>query len=219
MPNWCYTDITINHSNEKALKKFYSKLETWLATDAMQSSWPGNWLGNLVLNSGIGTVDTGANTDFRCRGYVVDMDIDSCSISIHTETAWSPCLRLFSAIIKKYLPKAELVFTAEESGNELYSTNDPAMEGMYVLDIWENEFIHDNICEGLNFLSQSELEKYLMWLLLKENSEEARTFLAMTRCCIPEDAVFRKLLKLYNNMEFDGVSLHQYEHACVEDFD
>jgi hypothetical protein len=47
-------------------------------------------------------------------------------------------------LLEKYLPDAELIYSAEECGCELYCTNDPTIEGNYYIDAAGSDDIDSN---------------------------------------------------------------------------
>ena len=136
MPNWCYTNITINHESEAEVEKLEKLIEEWTSKDYMPNGFGHKWLGNVVLGSGVGTVDTDKATDLRCRGTICDYYRNGSELTINTETAWSPMMQMWVKILEKYLPGAELVYTAEEPGNGVWCTNDPALVNKWVIDYY-----------------------------------------------------------------------------------
>ena len=144
MPNWCYTNITINHENETELQKLSNLIDEWTSKDYMENGFGNNWLGNVVLGSGVGTVNTDKETDLRCRGTIIHSMVTDNQLIIDTETAWSPMLQMWVKILEKYLPDAELIYNADECGNGVNDTNDPALEGKYILDYYGDEDIESD---------------------------------------------------------------------------
>jgi hypothetical protein len=136
MPNWCQTRITINHEDENKLKELESNINKWISYNHKENGFGLNWLGNIVGNSKVGTVDENPETDLRCRGWVDYMQYNDNQLIIDVETAWSPMLKMWVKVLEKYLPDAELIYTAEECGNELYCTNDNAMNKEYIIDAY-----------------------------------------------------------------------------------
>ena len=136
MPNWCYTNITISHESEIEIEKIEKLVDEWTSKDYMENGFGLKWLGNIVLGSGVGTVDTGKETDLRCRGSIVDYYRNGNELVINTETAWTPMLQMWVKIIEKYLPDAELIYNTEECGNDISHTNDPDLVGKYILDYY-----------------------------------------------------------------------------------
>ena len=146
MPNWCYTNITICHNDKNKLKAFFDKVEKWRKKPYKTNDFDTytlGWLGNIVGNSGLAVWKKKENgrEDFApsisCRGSLQSFELMDGQINLSTETAWGPMLEMWKLLCEKYLPGAEIYYTAEESGNCLYQTNDPDMIGKYYIDIWE----------------------------------------------------------------------------------
>ena len=146
MPNWCYTNITIYHDDEEKLKAFFNMVEEWRKKPFKKNDfdlYTLGWLGNIVGNSGIaewkeredGREDFVPN--IACRGSLQTFELHGNRININTETAWSPMLEMWKLLCDKYLPEADITFTAEEPGNCLYQSNDPDVVGKYCIDVWE----------------------------------------------------------------------------------
>lgn len=133
MPNWCSTRIIIKCNDEEKMKNFEEKLRELISHNYMENGFGLTWLGNLVGNSGIGTVDENKETDLRCRGSITYMEKFGEELFIDTETAWAPMLKVFVKLLEKYLPEAELIYEAEEPGCGVYYTNDPDLVGKYSL--------------------------------------------------------------------------------------
>lgn len=136
MPNWCYTNITINHESETEVEKLEKLIDEWTSKNYMDNGFDKKWLGNVVLGSGVGTVDTDNATDLRCRGTIIDYYRSGGELVINTETAWVPMLRMWVKVIDKYLPGAEIIYNADECGCDINHTNDPCLVGKYILDYY-----------------------------------------------------------------------------------
>ena len=199
MPNWCVTDITIHHENEKELEIFYEKLDEWLNHAYMENDF-GSWLGNIVGNSGIGTIDTGKETDLRCRGSVIYISEPSDGeLTISTETAWVPMIKMWVKLLDKYLPDAELIYTAEEPGCEIYYTNDPSIAGIYMFDIWDDTNIDIE-------LSDQYFEKEMIGILQELLGSK--------------ETIFERLMnEFYNSQLSEQMCIHQYEYIDAERLD
>ncbi len=141
MANWCYTNITISHKDQGLLEGFFEKIEEWTSKDYVKNDFGHNWLGNIVGNSGIAKWTDDFHTDsgeyIKARGTLNERHLNKGYINLATKTAWGPMMRMWVLVCEKYLPGAEIIFTAEESGNLLYQTNDPDLEGKYYIDVWE----------------------------------------------------------------------------------
>lgn len=139
MPNWCYTNITIDCDDEVRLKEFEEKLNGWMNHNYKDNGFGLTWLGNLVGNSGIRTVDECKDTDLCCRGSIIYTENFGTQLLIDTETAWTPMLQLFEKLLEKYLPEAELIYSAEEPGGGILHTNDPDLSEKYYVDVMDLE--------------------------------------------------------------------------------
>ena len=144
MPNWCSTRITINYESREKLQELLDLVEKWTKSDYEKNGFGLSWLGNVVGNSGVGTVSTGQSTDLHCRGYINSLELFDNQFIIDTETAWTPMLKLWIKVLEKYLPGATLLYTAEECGNNIYYTNDPDLVGCYYIDAWDVPGIDSN---------------------------------------------------------------------------
>lgn len=137
MPNWCSTRITINSEQCNKLKQLEKLINEWTSKDYKDNGFGLNWLGNIVGNSQIGTVDKNDETYLKCRGSLTYMEYTDNQLIIDTETAWVPMLKMWIRIIEKYIPDAELIYEAEECGCGIQCTNDPCLQGKYVIDVWD----------------------------------------------------------------------------------
>ena len=142
MPNWCLTNIVIN-ANENDLKVFNKLLDQWTSRNYMKNGFGHEWLGNIVLGSGIGTVDTNPETDIRCRGVITQKQLCDDMLDIQTETAWVPMLDMWVKLVEKFIPEADITYTAEEGGCGIFCTNDPDLVDKYVVDSWTGSIESD----------------------------------------------------------------------------
>ena len=113
MPNWCMTKLIITHNDESKLKVFDKLLDQWTSRNYRGNGFGRNWLGNIVLGSGIGTVDTNPKTDFRCRGTMDYKELHRDELTIDVSTAWSPMLRMWIKLVNKFIPDADVTYIAE----------------------------------------------------------------------------------------------------------
>ena len=135
MPNWCYTNIVINHKDKTKLEDLANKISEWSHKDFCDNGFHDGWLGNIVGNSGIANPLEADSP--RCRGTLTSIYFDNGQINMSTETAWAPMMKMWQMIIDKYLPDADIWYTAEEPGNCIFESNDPDVIGKYYIDIWE----------------------------------------------------------------------------------
>lgn len=198
MPNWCLTRITINNENQTELERFNELLDRWISKNYKENGFGLEWLGNIVGNSGIGTVDENKDTDLRCRGRLTYSEVvDDGQLIINTETAWCPMLKMWVKLLEKYLPNAELIYEAEECGNGIYSTNDPYMKGLYIIDCWDIDDI-DSDWEASEETVIKTLQK-----LLDTNVTDVD-----------------KLLKYLRDSEYDDkISIHKWDFDEIDIWD
>lgn len=197
MPNWCYTNIYIHHEDENALKELESKIKDWTNSNYMETGFGNSWLGNIVIGSGIGTIDTGEETDIRCRGLLTYMEQYGNTLQIDTETAWAPMMKMWDKIINKYLPDAEIIYIAEECGEGLYWTNDPCYMDKYYIDAYDMEDIET----GYD-VSREETIKILQQLLESE-----------------DDSIDDLINKFYDSNYIDKMSIHEWEYVEINELD
>jgi hypothetical protein len=79
-------------------------------------------------------------------------------------------LEMWRLLCDKYLPGADIYYTAEESGNGLYQTNDPNIDGTYYIDIWEppEEFEDE---ESMYEAEESDAIEFLQRVLKTEETD------------------------------------------------
>ena len=195
MPNWCYTNITINHENEIEVEKLEKLIDEWTTKDYMTNGFGHKWLGNVVLGSGVGTVDTDNATDLRCRGTIIDYYRTGNELVINTETAWSPMLQMWVKVLEKYLPDAELIYSADECGFDINDTNDPALVGKYILDYYGDEDIE----------SDWEASEEVVRLTLQELLDTTETDV-------------KKLIEMVYEGDYD-ISVRKWEYSDVSNWD
>ena len=193
MPNWCTTRITINHDDENKLKEFEKLINEWTSKNYMENGFGLQWLGNIVGNSGIGTIDKNLETDLRCRGSITWIECDDYQLLIDTETAWVPMLKMWVKLLEKYLPDAELIYSAEECGMGIYSTNDPCLKDCYIMDCYDMEDIESD------WEASEETVRKILQELLKTDETDVE-----------------KLIELLNDSEYgDKMIVHKWEYDDI----
>ena len=126
MPNLFYTDINIECNSEKEAKALYDKINKWTSVNYRKNDFGLNWLGNIVGNSGLDSMNDRGDFSVRCRGSLIylDMNENGDEIVVSTETAWCPMLQMWKLICQIYLPSGyDIKYSAEETGWGLYETN------------------------------------------------------------------------------------------------
>lgn len=190
MPNWCSTAITIKHDNREKLNELSEMIGQWTSKNYKDNGFGLSWLGNIVGNSGVGTVDENIKTDLHCRGWMTNDEISDGQLVIQTETAWVPMLKMWQMILEKYLPDAELIYEAEECGCELFCTNNKELCNRYVIDVCDSDKIESN------------------W-----NATEDEVIEVLQELCNSTETSIEKLLDKFNKMENENISIQKWEFS------
>lgn len=118
MPNWCSTiykcvgDLKEIKSLHKILKQIDRR-----KTSIVENSFGKWWLGNLVTKLG------GDWNKYRCRGEILEYNLDGNVLTIYQSTAWSEQEGV-REIIEKTFPSIKVYYRDEESGCGVFCTND-----------------------------------------------------------------------------------------------
>lgn len=139
MPNWCFNCITINYDDSERLENLYNLIEEWTSKEYMESDYGTDWFGNIVLGSGVGSIDLNTDRGLFCRGRLDNIELFPDSLIISTESAWQPCIKMWLKIIEKYLSGATLTYVAEMDDDGEYVTNNPDLIDKYIFDAYDND--------------------------------------------------------------------------------
>ena len=185
MANTCMTTVTINGDQDelKCLAK--------IIDEAMNDPDPTRrgWLGHLLCDY---------EKEVSHRGEISYFEETDDQLFLDIETAWSPMMGPIKLIVERYAPNAEIIFTAEEPGSEIFVSNDPCVIGMY--EVWGSECFPNmpDDYRGIgDLISEKEL-KPLLEQSLGHTGEMADLVAEMN--------------------ELDDVSIHRYEQALVDEF-
>lgn len=123
MANWCKTEYTFTGDREsfEGIYALMHGLENEEVADD-ESDFGSAWLGRLVTALGRD------RETIKCRGEWTDLCLNDDTLTFTTWTAWTPAYEVIELLRLKF-PGTEYYFYAEESGNDLYETNDK--EGRY----------------------------------------------------------------------------------------
>jgi len=207
MPNWCSTRIIINSNNKDKLNELFKNIKEWTSKDYCKNGFGNNWLGNVVGNSGIakcefdnaGNMTKDFTTDkgesIACRGSITWLEIEADDvIHIEQETAWRSMMRMWVLVCEKYLGEDyDITFDSEECGCGLYETNDPLMENLYVIDIYD---------------APDDLDWESDW-----DAPEEKVIKFCQEVLKTEETDIDKLLEMAE--ELDWVSIHKWEFTDV----
>lgn len=138
MPNWCFTHVTFYSKNKENVVDLHAKLMQYSSV-SYDKKVEKSWLGNILLNAGVGTYDEILADKYGyCRGWVDDIgDVTQSdgyySFFVTVQDAWAPHTEPFYHLLGKlYGHEVKMAFAAEEPGCEVYVKYDP--DNLYYAD-------------------------------------------------------------------------------------
>ena len=208
MPNWCATKIEFK-GNSDDIKKLHDFISDREANDAVgiPNDFGLAWLGNYLERAGVD------HDDYDCRGdvwHVDDLRDEDTSFFIDVDTAWVPMLKMWQVIIGKLnLTDVHITYFAVEPGSELYQTNDKALVGKYIVDMYDPDALDAEIVETLSWddyesVSEHDLREALCKVLKLTPSQKSMGTAG--------------LIRILNNLTGeDGVSILKWEEVPIEE--
>ena len=151
MPNWCDTSYKCV-GDPKEVRKLNSVLKYMekRKTSILSNGFGKMWLGNLVHKLG------GNWEELRCRGEITDFSLDGNVLTINQQTAWCEQEGV-REIIEKSFPSIKVYYMEQESGCEVFCTNDASGEYFperYFLDSFEDWEYFETIDDAAKFVSR-----------------------------------------------------------------
>ena len=151
MPNWCDTSYKCV-GDPKEVRKLNSVLKYMekRKTSILSNGFGKMWLGNLVYKLG------GNWEELRCRGEITDFSLDGNVLTINQQTAWCEQEGV-REIIEKSFPSIKVYYMEQESGCEVFCTNDASGEYFperYFLDSYEDWEYFETIDDAAKFVSR-----------------------------------------------------------------
>ena len=140
MPNWCISYISVQSEDKLGLQILSDNVDLWTSYNAIENGFGTHWLGNIVLNSGLGTIDTSDPSHLECRGYLESIELVENELIVQTCTAWRPMLQIWTRLAESYLSEYDVIYTCEEPGMGIYYTNDPANNDYILRGDYEKVF-------------------------------------------------------------------------------
>ena len=220
MPNWCWSQVHISTDEEK-LNKLYEEMKKALSSNPLGADFGNEWLGNLLVYTGMDK-DEVLHGHINCRGSITDYDIDeNGELMMTLETAWSPQFGAIKAFIEYVLDDEndedakydyDFRYTAEESGCELYCSNEDGTVGAYYIDAWNpnDDADMDALSANYSYCYEDDVKRGLIKFL------EAKG--------LPTDGSFEELCdrvkKAFEGEDCENgfVSFHQYDYVDWTDF-
>ena len=118
MPNWAYSSYVIKGDSTEINSLYSTMKELDREGPKDNSDFGETWLGNLIEALG---------EDWKkvyCRGSFYDLTLMSdTELKYSTESAWDRPHEV-DDVLKRHFPSIEIFYIVEESGMELYYTND-----------------------------------------------------------------------------------------------
>ena len=150
MPNWCDTSYKCV-GDPKEVRKLNSVLKYMekRKTSILSNGFGKMWLGNLVHKLG------GNWEELRCRGEITDFSLDGNVLTINQQTAWCEQEGV-REIIEKSFPSIKVYYMEQESGCEVFCTNDASGEYFperYFLDSYEDWEYFETLDDAAKFVS------------------------------------------------------------------
>lgn len=163
MPNWCFSTVKIYDNKKENIKNLFNLIKEWTKENAEPNGFGTQWLGNIVIHSGIGSANDKNKNYISCRGSMNYLELQNDHIYIEMTTAWSPSLKMWDMIAKKYLSEDyEILYTADEPGNGIFDTNDSDYIGMYSVESYSD-------IDSESDMSEDKLKAYLAKFLNVSN--------------------------------------------------
>ena len=151
MPNWCDTSYKCV-GDPKEVRKLNSVLKYMekRKTSILSNGFGKMWLGNLVYKLG------GNWEELRCRGEITDFSLDGNVLTINQQTAWCEQEGV-REIIEKSFPSIKVYYMEQESGCEVFCTNDASGEYFperYFLDSFEDWEYFETLNDAAKFVAK-----------------------------------------------------------------
>lgn len=204
MPNWCVTDIEVSGKKDE-LSKLYDLINTW-SSKSLDGDSNEDYcffrfkdvveLADIVKFAEIFTEDK-LNT-ISIRGNLEDMQIQKDgSLLIRVSNPWNPVLLMWVKIFDKYLTDYTMYYLSEESGENIYITNNPKYIGTYNFDIKDYDSLEEklgkgNVPETESYVSKKRIIEILQYLLKSESNDIDELITEFNSSCFVDDISINK---------------------------
>ena len=152
MSNTCFTTYKVVSEKKKDVTKLFKTIKRLdgRKTPLVKNGWydPKLWLGCLVKALG------GDPQKVYCRGTITFYEMEDDVLTLNTETAWAEMSET-RHFIESCLPGMKIYYIEEESGCEIFNTNDS--EGIYFKD----RYYLDGFDDSEYFETLEEAAKYV----------------------------------------------------------
>lgn len=150
MPNWCDTTYKCV-GDPKEVRSLYKIIEqnAKRKTSRVKNGFGSLWQGCIIDCLGFDW------EKYRCRGEIIDYQLDGNVLTIYQNTAWCEQEGFRECIEKKY-PSIKVYYQEEEPGCEVYCTNDSTgkyFPDRYFLDNYDEPLYFETIEEAAECVS------------------------------------------------------------------
>ena len=190
MPNWASTAYVFKAKDQEQAKDLYEKIDSLskMEEPLVENGFGKLWMGCLVNLLG------GDWDKVYCRGEIIDYNLTDDHVSIECETAWGE-MHEFRHFLEQQYPGSKIYYCVEESGNEVYATNDA-----------DGEFFPDRYCldsyDGLEYFETiEEAAKYIGEKIGKELTSDIEEI---------ENAI-DDYMEEHDNSDESWMSFHEFE--------
>lgn len=148
MPNWCDTTYKCV-GDPKEVRSLYNviKCNENRKTSRVKNGFGKLWLGNIIDQLGYSW------EQYRCRGEIIDYQMDGDELVIYQSTAWCE-QEGFREVIQLKFPSITVYYRQEEPGCDVFSTNSfEYFPDRYFLDSYEEPLYFETLSEATDTVS------------------------------------------------------------------
>lgn len=168
MANWASTSYRIEGSKSD-LEKVYNVIDEFMSErrKPVEENGSKEWEGNIVKV--LGATNEQMKNNYL-RGFIQEYEMDGDTIRIEAEEAWGATD--FRHVLAKLLPELTIYYIVEESGCEVYATNDA--DGKYFPERFYVDAYFNGDYASEYFRTEEQAMMYAAQLLGKEKMTKAK---------------------------------------------
>lgn len=167
MANWASTSYRIEGSKSD-LERVFGVIDDFIKgrVASTREDATADWEGNIV--KALGAMDEEIDNNYL-RGFIQDYELDGDTIRIEAEEAWGATD--FRHVLRKLMPKLAIYYIVEESGCEVYATND--VDGKYFTERFYVDACIDGDYRNEYYTNKEDAMKDIAEMLKKEQVSES----------------------------------------------
>ena len=202
MPNWCVTDIEVSGKKDE-LSKLYDLINTW-GSKSLDGDSNEDYC--FFRFKDVVELTEDKLNSLSIRGNLEDMQIQNDgSLLIRVSSPWNPMLLMWVRIFDKYLTDYTMYYMSEESGEDIYITNNPKYIGTYNFDVKDYDSLEEKLGKG----NVPETESYV---------PEKRIIEILQNLLESESNDIDELITKFNLSYFiDDISINKFDFVPIED--